>query len=80
MLFSSRLNSIEGIEQAAVMMGTDHNKELMKNSGILTQDVAEKATSNDVFIRDYISQELKRNDNPNYQITEIKQKDENWKF
>ena len=39
-----------------------------------------KATSNDVFIRDYICQELKRNDNPNYQITDIKRKDENWKF
>lgn len=50
MLFSSRLNSVEGIEQAAVMMGTDHNKELMKNSGILTNDVAEKATSNDLII------------------------------
>ena len=32
------------------MMGTDHNKELMKNSGILTNDVAEKATSNDLII------------------------------
>lgn len=50
MLFSSRLNSVEGIEQAAVMMGTDHNKELMKNSGILTNHVAEKATSNDLII------------------------------
>lgn len=42
--------------------------------------VSEKATSNDVFIRDYICQELKCNDNPNYQITDIKRKDENWKF
>ena len=39
-----------------------------------------RATSNDVFIRDYIRQELERNDNPNYQITEIKRKDENWEF
>jgi FdrA protein len=50
MLFSSRLNSIEGIEQAAVMMGTDHNKELMKNSGILTEEIALKASSNDLII------------------------------
>ena len=42
--------------------------------------VLEKATSNDVFIRDYICQELKRNDNPNYQITDIKRIDENRKF
>lgn len=40
----------------------------------------ERAISNDVFIRDYIRQELRRNDNPNYQITEIKRKNENWEF
>ena len=50
MLFSSKLNSIEGVEQAAVMMGTDHNKDLMKSSGILTDDVSHKATSNDLII------------------------------
>ena len=50
MLFSSKLNSIEGVEQAAVMMGTDHNKDLMKSSGTLTDDVSHKATSNDLII------------------------------
>ena len=50
MLFSSKLNSINGIEQAAVMMGTNHNKELMINSGVLTKDQAEKAGSNDLVI------------------------------
>jgi FdrA protein len=50
MLFSSRLNEIEGIQQAAVMMGTDHNKELMKNSGILNLETASKASSNDLII------------------------------
>ena len=50
MLFSSKLNSIEGVEQAAVMMGTDHNKDLMKSSGILTDDVSHRATSNDLII------------------------------
>lgn len=39
-----------------------------------------RATSNDVFIRDYIRHELERDDNPNYQITEVKRKDENWEF
>lgn len=50
MLFSSKLNTIEGVEQAAVMMGTDHNKELMRNSGILSEEVGIKATSNDLII------------------------------
>jgi FdrA protein len=50
MLFSSQLNNIEGVEQAAVMMGTEHNKELMKNSGVLTEEIEKKATSNDLII------------------------------
>ncbi len=50
MLFSSKLNTIEGVEQAAVMMGTDHNKELMKNSGILTPEFAATVKSNDLVI------------------------------
>jgi FdrA protein len=50
MLFSSRLNSVAGVQQAAVMMGTDHNKELMKKSGILTDDVFLSGTSNDLII------------------------------
>lgn len=50
MLFSSKLNSVNGIEQAAVMMGTNHNKELMINSGVLTKAQADKAGSNDLII------------------------------
>lgn len=42
--------------------------------------VPERGASNDIFIRDYIRQKLKRYDNPNYQITEVKRKDENWEF
>lgn len=41
---------------------------------------ARRAASNDIFIRDYIRQELERDDNPNCQITEVKRKDENWEF
>jgi FdrA protein len=50
MLFSSNLNSIEGVVEAAVMMGTDHNKDLMKNSGILSEDIASQVTGNDLVI------------------------------
>lgn len=31
MLFSSKLGGIDGVQEAAVMMGTDHNIELMKS-------------------------------------------------
>ena len=50
MLFSSHLNAIEGVEEAAVMMGTDHNKELMLASGLLTEDQLPKITGNDLVI------------------------------
>lgn len=39
-----------------------------------------RAISNDVFIREFIRHDLGRNDNPNYQITEVKRKKENWEF
>lgn len=35
MVISSKISEIEGIKNAAVMMGTDHNKDLMKNSNLL---------------------------------------------
>ena len=37
MLFSSRLSALPGVKEAAVMMGTDHNKSLMIASGILQE-------------------------------------------
>ena len=50
MLFSSKLSGIVGVLEAAVMMGTDHNKELMKSSGILSEELAKKVTGNDLVI------------------------------
>lgn len=50
MLFSSKLNVIEGIEEAAVMMGTDHNIDLMLNSNVLSEEIAKKVTSNDLVV------------------------------
>jgi FdrA protein len=50
MLFSSKLSGIDGVLEAAVMMGTDHNKELMKSSGILSEELASKVTGNDLVI------------------------------
>lgn len=50
MLFSSKLNAIDGVKEAAVMMGTSHNIDLMINSGLLTKEQASKITSNDLVI------------------------------
>lgn len=50
MLFSSKLNNIAGINQAAVMMGTDHNKALMKASGTLDERYWDQIGANDLVI------------------------------
>lgn len=50
MLFSSKITGLPGIKEAAVMMGTDHNKAQMKKSGILFDEVAATVTGNDLVI------------------------------
>lgn len=49
MVISSKISVVEGVNHAAVMMGTDHNKEIMKNSNILNEE-GEKATASDMII------------------------------
>lgn len=50
MFFSSRLENIPGVIEAAVMMGTDHNKALMIKSGVLTTELSLDITPNDLVI------------------------------
>lgn len=50
MLFSSKLNSIDGVNQAAVMMGTEQNKVLMRDSGTLDEKYMDKIGANDLVI------------------------------
>ncbi len=50
MLFSSNLQDIDGVRQAAAMMGTDHNKVLMQDSGLLKEEEAKNASANDLII------------------------------
>lgn len=50
MLFSSRLKQTQGVEEAAVMMGTDHNKRLMMESGVLDEKTAKESGANDLLI------------------------------
>lgn len=50
MLFSSELNQIEGIIEAAAMMGTEQNIDLMSQSGILQEEYIPQITPNDLVI------------------------------
>ena len=49
MMISSKLAALEGIKNAAVMMGTDYNKSLMTNSGLLLP-AHQEITPNDMVI------------------------------
>lgn len=49
MALSTRANDIEGIKQVNISMGTDKNKEVLKNNGLLTED-AKNATPGDLII------------------------------
>ncbi len=49
MSLSTKANQIEGVEQAIIAMGTEMNKEVMKNVGLITPEV-EEAKSSDLII------------------------------
>ncbi|SMQ62833.1 Succinyl-CoA synthetase, alpha subunit [Bacillus sp. OV166] len=49
MSLSTKANQIEGVEQAIITMGTEMNKEVMKNVGLITPEV-EEANSSDLII------------------------------
>lgn len=49
MSLSTKANQIEGVEQAIIAMGTEMNKEVMKNVGLMTSEV-EVAGSSDLII------------------------------
>ncbi len=49
MLLSNKANLIEGVDQAIIAMGTEMNKEVMKNIGLLTPEI-ETAKSSDLII------------------------------
>lgn len=49
MLLTNKLSEMEGIRQISVMMGTPANKDIFKNSGLLTPEV-EVANPNDICI------------------------------
>lgn len=68
MLISSELAQMPQVKEAAVMMGTEHNKRLMLNSGVLDVKNAERIHPNDLVIgilaetQETIDQALKKLD------------------
>lgn len=48
MMYSSKLSEVEGIREAAVMMGSEHNKALMMRAGLLTEKEAGNISPNDL--------------------------------
>lgn len=49
MSLSTKANQIEGVEQAVIAMGTEMNKEVLKNVGLLTTEL-EQAKTSDLMI------------------------------
>lgn len=57
MVLSSTLGSIEGIDNAAVMMGTPHNIQLMKDSNLLNPHFSEGSSSDLIVAINYESED-----------------------
>src|SRR5512142_2083749 len=49
MLVARELSKLEGVKDAAVMMGTEANKSMLTDSGLLTEE-AKSASPNDLII------------------------------
>ncbi|WP_066308285.1 acyl-CoA synthetase FdrA [Bacillus sp. FJAT-29814] len=58
MSLSTKANQIEGVEQAIIAMGTEMNKEVMKNVGLMTPEVEEAKTSDLIIVVKAASDEL----------------------
>lgn len=49
MLLTNRLNTLDGVNKASIMMGTPANKDIFKTGGLYTSEL-EEASSNDMAI------------------------------
>ena len=45
MLLTNRINTLDGVKQSSIMMGTDANKDIYRNSGLATPEVEAAAPS-----------------------------------
>lgn len=49
MLLTNTINDLDGVTMSQIMMGTDANKDILNNTGLLTPE-AEAASPNDMMI------------------------------
>ncbi len=49
MLLTNSINNLDGVTKCSIMMGTDANKDIFRNSGLMTKD-AEAASPSDMVI------------------------------
>ncbi|MFO1445386.1 acyl-CoA synthetase FdrA [Bacillus sp. Bva_UNVM-123] len=61
MSLSTRANQIDGVEQAIIAMGTEMNKEVMKNVGLMTKEIEEAKTSDLIIVVKAASDEVCEN-------------------
>lgn len=52
MLLTNRINTLDGVVQSSIMMGTDANKDIYKNSGLYTEEVGAAKPSDMVIVVD----------------------------
>lgn len=52
MLLTNEVNALEGVSKSSVMMGTDANKDIFQNSGLLTDEAASASPSDMVIVLD----------------------------
>ena len=52
MLLTNEINALEGITKSAIMMGTDANKDIFQNSGLLTEEAKAAAPADMVIVMD----------------------------
>ena len=52
MLLTNEVNALQGIVKSAIMMGTDANKEIFQNSGLLTDEANEASPADMVIVMD----------------------------
>ncbi|WP_423801984.1 acyl-CoA synthetase FdrA [Neobacillus sp. SAB-20_R2A] len=61
MSLSTKANQIDGVEQAIIAMGTEMNKEVMKNVGLMTPEVEEAGASDLIIVVKAETEELFEN-------------------
>ena len=52
MLLTNRINTLSGVKRSSIMMGTEANKDIYKNTGFYTDDLEEAAPNDMVIVVD----------------------------